>query len=280
MLSNLMMSLRNIDEINEDLLRHMILNTIRMNRKKFSDKYGELVIACDDRNYWRKGIFPYYKASRKKTRDQSSIDWNTVFTSLNKIRDELKEYFPYPVIQIESAEADDVIGTLCHRFGRLLGGEPILILSADKDFVQLQTYSNVDQYDPTRKKWVKHPNPEVYITEHIIRGDSGDGIPNILSSDDTFVQSDKRQTPVRKTKIDHWVSCIDSGQALTDIFNTEELRNWNRNKSLISLWEIPERISDDVNHSYDEQQNKPRSKLFNYFIKHKLKNLTESIGDF
>src|SRR5210317_1719617 len=178
-------------EVDENILRHIILNVLRANHKKFCNKYGELVICIDDRNFWRRTYFPYYKAARKKNREESELNWNSIFNSLSKIREEIREFFPYKVIQVNTAEADDIIGTIVHEFGTHVhcGGEDFLILSGDKDFVQLHQFVNVKQYDPTRKKWIKHSDPEAYLFEHIVRGDKGDGVPNILSDDNAFVMN-------------------------------------------------------------------------------------------
>lgn len=275
-ISNLMMNINGMNiKMDINIMRHMILNTIRSNRQKFHAEYGELVIACDDKNYWRKEYFPYYKASRKKSRDRSNLDWNEIFSILNTIREEIKEFMPYPTIQVEHAEADDIIGSLCAKYGRVLGGEPILILSADKDFIQLQKYANVKQYDPIRKRWIKHDKPEYYLVEHILRGDSGDGIPNFLSVDDTFV-SDARQKPLRTKLLNEIMEADDP----TSIMNEDQKRNYFRNKKLIDLDNVPEDIRGQVLNQYDSQQDKTRKHLFNYFIKHKLKNLHEHIGEF
>jgi len=272
-IANLMVQgTRNL-EINENLLRHMILNSIRMNRVKFSAEYGEMIVACDATDNWRKKYFPYYKASRKVSRDASSIDWTEMFRILNKIREELAQYFPYPTIRVETAEADDVIATLCHEHGRELGGDPILILSGDKDFQQLQRYANVSQYDPTRKRWIRCADPDRFLLEHILKGDASDGIPNVLSSDDTFV-AQARQKPLRSKFLD---KILDEG---TDAMDAELLRNYERNKVLIDLDCVPENIASQALSIYREQSNKGRDKLFNYFIKHKLKNLTEVITEF
>jgi len=275
MISNLMMSVKNNSEIEEDLVRHMILNTIRSLRKKFFQEYGELVIACDDTNYWRKQIFPYYKASRKKDRGESPMDWNNIFQILNKIRDELKEYFPYRVIQIETAEADDVIGTLVQdENDKVINNSKILILSGDKDFIQLQQYDNIKQYDPVRKKFISHKNPSLYIKEHILRGDVGDGVPNFLSHDSTFVDG-SRQKSIYATKMDVWLK-----QEPAEFCDSETLRNYNRNKMLIDLNNIPEDIKNKVRESYNSQDNKKRNKLFNYFVEKKLKHLMANINEF
>lgn len=275
MISNLMKTLGNHasgTQIDEDLLRHFILNSIRSYNTKFRSKYGEMIIACDDKNYWRRQLFPYYKANRKRDRDASDLDWNAIFTSLNKIRDELKEFFPYRVIQINSAEADDIIGTLCMRFGNT--HDKILIISGDKDFRQLQTYNNVEQYDPVRKAWIKENNPSAYLKEHIIRGDMGDGVPNFLSSDDSLVLK-IRQKPISQKKLDQWVYMN------PDEFCDETmLRNWKRNEQMVDLTKIPDEIQNSIIESYETQVGKGREKLFNYFIQHRLKNLMSDLSQF
>ena len=260
--------------IEEGLFRHMVINSLRSYKQKFGDEYGEMVIACDDKNYWRKQIFPYYKANRKKNREESEINWTQVFEIFNKIKQEIKENFPYPVIQVDSAEADDIIASLVNKFGNDMNyGKSILILSGDKDFVQLQTYSNVKQYDPVRKKWINHDNPERFLLEHILKGDAGDGIPNVLSDDDTFV-SDKRQKPLTQKKIN---KIYNDGAVLLD---NQIDRNFMRNKHMVDLSMVPESIRNEVVNKYLSEQGKDKSKLFNYFINYKLKNMMENIGDF
>lgn len=275
MLSNLLMSLGKHTNapIEENMVRHMVLNSLRSYRVKFGSEFGELVIACDNTNYWRRQKFPYYKANRKKNQEASELDWKAIFECLNKIRQELKDYFPYRVIDIESAEADDIIGTLVREFGVDIGGDPILILSGDKDFIQLHTFANVKQYDPTRKKWVSHNDPVRFLKEHILKGDSGDGVPNILSSDNCFVVGD-RQKPLTSKRIDQYIS-MDPSKMETII-----ARNYFRNAQLIDLNNTPKEIREKVMESYNAQIGKDRSKLMNYFIANKLRNLTESIGEF
>jgi 5'-3' exonuclease len=277
MIASLMASLRGQPHVEENLIRHMVLNTLRVNRLKFKDQFGDMVIACDDKNYWRKQIFPYYKASRKQMREKSPLDWNAIFQTLNKIRDEIRDNFPYPVIRVESAEADDIIASFCHENGRELGGDPILILSGDKDFMQLQKYANVKQYDPVRKRFLECSDPNKFLVEHILRGDSGDGVPNFLSSDDTFV-SNSRQKQLRQKVIDQILSA-DWPEDWTGM-NEELIRNFNRNRLLIDLDRVPDEIRDEVKTQYQQQSEKDRSKLFNYFIKNKLKHMMENINEF
>jgi hypothetical protein len=279
MISNLMMQPGlNSTGIDENMIRHMVLNSIRMYKVKFGDKYGELVICADDKKYWRRDVFPYYKASRKKARAESPYDWNLIFETLNKVRDEIRENFPYRVIQVDKTEADDVIGTLCHTYGAELKNEstePILILSSDKDFMQLQKFVNVEQYSPIAKKFLKEANPVRFLKEHIIKGDRGDGIPNILSSDDTFI-AEARQKPVVEKKLNTWVE-----QNPEDFCDATMLKNYRRNESLIDLSKVPTEFSDKILETYRApRQVKGKDKILNYFIKNRMKLLMEHIQEF
>jgi len=273
-LSNLMMQLGNHTnaQLEESMVRHMVLNSLRSYRQKFCEEYGEMVIACDNTNYWRKQIFPYYKANRKKNQEKSELDWKAIFECLNKIRSEIKEYFPYRVIDIESAEADDIIATLVESYGQF-NSEDILILSGDKDFIQLHVHSHVKQYDPVRKKWITNDNPKRYLEEHVLKGDSGDGIPNVLSPDNCLVIGE-RQKPLTAKKI---ANLLLQNEKFTDAVIE---RNYSRNKQLIDLSMIPVEIKNAIIGSYESQVNKTKEKLFNYFIEHRLKNLMEHIGEF
>lgn len=276
MLSNLLMQLGNHTnaQVEENMVRHMILNSLRSYKVKFGDEYGEMVIACDNTNYWRKQLFPYYKANRKKNIEASELNWKSIFECMNKIRAELKEYFPYRVIDVESAEADDIIATLVSKFGTELNtGEKLLILSGDKDFIQLHTYANVEQYDPTRKKWIKHDDPERFLHEHILKGDAGDGIPNVLSPDNVFVVGD-RQRPLTAKKLEKIM-----GTDLEEM-DTTLARNYSRNVHLIDLSFTPETIREKVMEQFNAQEGRDRSKLLNYFIANKLKNLTDHLSEF
>jgi hypothetical protein len=273
MISNLMANLGNHQNaaIDENMIRHMVLNSLRSNKVKFGATYGEMVICADDKNYWRRTTFPYYKAARRKSREESELDWNAIFVSLNRIREELKTFFPYKVIQIDTAEADDIIGTICHMKGTILNsGEKILILSSDKDYIQLHKYANIDQFDPIRKRWIKHSDPEQYLIEHIIKGDTGDGVPNILSNDNCFVVGE-RQKPITQKRMTELSGTIT---------NEQILRNYKRNQMLIDLSYVPDNIKAQVTAKFEEENTKDRSQLFNYFMANKLRNLMEHLTEF
>ena len=253
----------------EDMVRHMILNSLRMYRMRFHDKYGEMVLCYDSKHYWRRDYFPEYKYSRKKGRESSANDWDAIFEVLNAVKSELKEFFPYKHLEVYGAEADDIIAILCGELE--FSNHPTLILSGDKDFIQLQKYRNVDQYSPITKKFVNGIDPVIYLDEHILKGDSSDGIPNVLSPDNTFVDG-LRQKPLSRKKIQTMVEGI--------FPNDEVKRNYQRNKKLIDLKESPPELFVEILKEYDDAPEGDRSKLLNYFTQKRLRNLVESIGEF
>ena len=258
--------------VEENLVRHMILNVIRTYVKKFKATHGpEVVIACDNRNYWRRDFFPQYKASRKKSRDASGHDWNSIFECLHKIKEELKEYSPYKVIDVDTAEADDIIAVLAMRQS---SQEKVMILSSDKDFAQLQKFTNVEQFSPILKKFIKEPLPYVQLKQMIIRGDKGDGIPNIMSPDGVFVDGG-RQKPITEAKIIVWLN-----QEPTEFCNEDMLRNYKRNELLIDLTQIPESLQKTIIDTYESATAKTKQVFMNYMIANRLKNLLEIIDEF
>jgi len=260
----------------EQMIRHMILNSIRMYNKKYRNEYGQLIICADGMNTWRKDFYPEYKANRKKSRDNSSMDWTEIFRILHTVRDEIRDYLPYKVIHMEGIEADDVIASLVMETQEFGQDEPVMIVSSDKDFIQLQKFKNVKQFSPIQKKVVTDSNPRTYLFNHIMRGDSSDGIPNVLSADDTFI-TEKNQTPLRQKKIDEWLEHSDN---LRDVMTDDIYRNYQRNKKLIDLSDIPESIRESIINNFNGQTKTPNMKVLNYLIKKRCNNLIEVVEEF
>ena len=272
MMANIMMQMHmsKEKEPEEKMVRHMILNSIRMYRSRFISEFGELVLCYDSKHYWRRDYFPEYKYNRRKSRETSSQDWDAIFGCLNTIKEEIKTNMPYKFLEVYGAEADDIIATICSEYN-----EEIMILSGDKDFIQLQKFPNVKQYSPITKKKVNGANPVGYLKEHVFRGDSSDGIPNVLSPDNTFIDG-LRQHPLRKNKIASWIE-----HDFDDVApNNEVKRNYQRNQKLIDLTYIPSELSGEILETYRSSSYGDRSKLLNYFIQKRLKTLTESISEF
>ena len=274
-LASVMMHLNVTQRTSVDMgmVRHMILNSLRMYRQSYFREFGELIICYDSKHYWRREYFPEYKASRKKTRESSGHDWDDIFECLNTIKSEIKDNFPYKVLEVYGAEADDIIATLCGELEYDNG--KTLILSGDKDFIQLHKFKNVKQYSPITKKFINGEDPKEYLYQHILKGDSSDGVPNVLSPDNTFVDG-LRQRPLSKKKISEW-----AGPLCEQILPNDELkRNYQRNKKLIDLTESPKELFLECLKAYDDAPEGDRSKLLNYFIKNRLNDLMENIGDF
>ncbi len=269
-IANLMQQPEN--DLGIDLFRHMVLQSIKYYRTKFVNRFGEVIICCDNKNYWRKKIFPQYKINRKRTKQYQTRDWDMVFKCLNRVREELKENFPYVVLEIVSAEADDIIGVLSEHLT-----EDTVIVSGDKDFLQLQKFDHISQYSPNRQDMIETDDAAEYKRVHILKGDPSDGVPNFLSPDNTF-EDRIRQTPLSNRKIKEW-----SGLEPEIFCDYKMMKYYERNRSLIDLDYVPDNIRENILSDYKYQLNNgygDRSKLLPYFIEHRLKQLTEVIDEF
>ena len=265
-ISHLMVRSKIEDGINIESVRKSIVRVIGRIAKKYGKDYGQVVLCYDDKNYWRRDVFPFYKKNRKQEREASKYDWDQVFSVLNTIRDELKGNFPYKVLQVQGAEADDIVASLCMENAKTDAPEKVLILSADKDFIQLHKYDFVCQYDPIRNRWIENEDPVMYLQEHIIRGDRSDGIPNILTCDDAIVTG-KPQKKMSKDKIASLAN-----MSPEDFTNFIRLRNWKRNAELIDFGRIPEAVVERILSASSKTQVQASVNL-NYFIDNKLQDI-------
>jgi hypothetical protein len=261
-------------ELSEGLVRHMILNSLRMYNLKFRAEYGEMVLACDGGNTWRKQLYPQYKANRKKNREQSSVDWPEFFRILSLVRDEIRENLPFKVVHLQGVEADDIIATLTETTQEFGNSDKVMIISSDTDFVQLHQYSNVKQFSPMKKNFISEKDPRKYLQEHILRGDSGDGVPNVLSPDDTFTNS-LRQTPLRAKVIDEWIA---NWNELQKVMTVEQFRNFQRNQALIDLSKIPPAKKDEIINTFNSV--KVNNNTLNYLISKRCSQLIGSADEF
>ena len=258
----------NDGEINEDMLRHMILNSIRNYAKRYADDYGDIVLCTDSARPWRREYFPLYKANRKKTREQSDLDWDVIFQSLQKVKEEIRDNFPFHYMYVESAEADDIIAVLTKKYYEQ---EDILIVSGDKDFQQLHKYKGVKQFSPNLNKMVQCDEPDLFLKEHILKGDKSDGIPNILSNDNCLEQG-IRQTPLKRAILEKYLRI--------SVENDDKYyRNYLRNQTLIDLDFIPNDLENTIIGEFEASE-PPTGKVFNYLTKHRLNMLLENVEDF
>ena len=274
LISNYMAQTRGQKAPNMDMFRHMVLNSIRGYNLKFKEEYGTQILCADSANPWRRNYFPNYKYQRKQVRletQESSDKWDDLFDIITEVKHEIAENFPYMVLSVDNAEADDIIAILCREAHN--NKEKVMIVSGDKDFIQLHKYNEVNQYSPIQKKFIEDEDPKKYLHEQIIKGDRSDGVPNILSDDNVFVTGEK-QKPIHKKRLQEWAELdnIPLG-SITRL-------NYQRNKKLIDLEEIPLALQEDIINTYRSYQIPDSSKLLQYFIDHKLKNLMSNINDF
>jgi len=263
--------------LNEALIRHMILNSLRMYNAKYRDQYGEMIIVCDS-NSWRKTHYEHYKASRKTNRESSEHNWDEIFEIINRVKNEIDEFMPYRVLQVRGAEADDIIATLIANTQEFGQHENVMIVSSDKDFGQLQRYSNVEQYSPAIKKKVVEKNPQRMLFEHVMRGDVSDGVPNILSEDDVFVNG-SRQKPLAAKTLEKWYEASKT-QSPQEYLTAEQYRNYCRNVKMIDLSHIPQDLIQSINQEYNLKQPKNNSKVLNYLISKRCNQLVGSAEEF
>lgn len=273
----------------DDYVRHLTINMLRSYRMKYGREFGELVICSDASNYWRKEKFPQYKAARQKAKDDSAFDWESIFHGMEIVRQDLIDYFPYPVLHVNHCEADDIIHTLCEwsQTNDLTQDgifteepKPLLIMSSDGDMVQNQRFSNVKQYSPRHKKFVNTNGVPIedFIKDHICEGDTGDGIPNCLSPDNSF--TDKiRQKPLRKERRAEFVEKgIDACQT------EDEKKYYLRNQEVIDFRFIPQHIKDAIIEEFEKQTKRckfiGRKKIMNYLIKNRMSLLIEHLSEF
>jgi|TARA_R110001592_G_scaffold260805_3_gene525567 5'-3' exonuclease len=268
-LSSIFAQTRGNKDLDEDQVRHITLNIYRSIRNKFYSEYGELIICQDSSNCWRKDIFPQYKAGRKKNQQKDAADWNKIFDVLGTIRREIRETFPYKNISIPRCEADDIIAVLAKKYSP---SEKVVIVSSDKDFKQLQRFDNVKQYCLRKKDFLVEEDPERFLFDHIMYGDSSDGIPNVLSADTVFVDG-IRQRPISKKKLEKLYRQEED-------LGVEFERNWDRNSQLVDLDRIPEKYVTEILEAFEESPIGARSNIFNYFVSNKLRMLMENIQDF
>jgi len=270
------MMLARKEPIDENIIRPMILNQIRMYRKRYFKEYGEIVVVADGGGNFRKEIYPYYKWRRSEGRDESKIDWDEAFRIIHMIFEEIGENFPYKTIKQWGCEADDTIARIAFETQEFGKHENVMIISGDNDFIQLQKMSNVKQFSPITKKLVTTDDPHRWTMEKIFKGCGSDAVPNILSPDNAIAEG-IRQKPMTKKKMDDWYSSEDPKMGMDE----ETYKNFCRNKKLVDLTETPQSIKDEIINTYEAQDPwKNKSKVFPYLVKKRCRLLVENVQEF
>lgn len=259
-------------QIDLNLLRHIALNCIISDKSRHDSYVGNLgvVLAFDSRHYWRKDVFKHYKGTRKKGRDKSDFDFNTFYGHFNTLKEEFSQSLPYKCVEVDKAEADDIIAVLAKTY---VSEENICIVASDKDMLQVQKYSSfpwsIFQYSPKVKKFITPESKELTLYSHIIGGDSIDGIPNIWSDEDTYVTDGKRCKQF-SSKTKQLVDTFVSDEDLYKVLVTDELKKrYEINKTLIDLDCIPQDLQYKILETFKETKSNNKT-VFDYLVKHKL----------
>jgi len=218
----------------KSLVLNGLLYAIKENQ---SDK---VIIANESKNNWRKDFYSEYKATRKKAREDSPIDFDEFFPILNEFIIELKDLFKNVYfIQVDRCEGDDIIAVLTKKYGNNKEYE-IELISTDKDFVQLQKFDNFKQFTPIKKEYLKSLNPKRDLEIKILTGDKSDNIPNV-----------KYRCGVKTAE-----KMINEG--LTELETDEDIRkNYIRNKKIIDFDLIPDDIQDSIIKEYENYDIQP-----------------------
>lgn len=276
------------DDQIDGLVRHMTLQTLLSYKKQFSQKYGELIVCVDGRNSWRKNRFIHYKANRKKRREEEKEKWDNLYQSLDKMVIELSDNFPYRIVKIDEAEADDIIAVLSKSLSKM--GKNVMIISSDKDFVQLHD-DNVKQFSPQKSEYIKVDNPSKFLKELVIRGDSVDGIPNIFSPEDILVTEGKRQKSIFAKKMVEWLDmpikeiCICEDKKLDqsdrDYITSRTEKRFKQNLMLIDFKYIPKNVKCAIIEKYNNEKDKKSKKVdYRYFVANSLPTLMDRSTEF
>lgn len=267
----------NGEEVDVNVVRHVAMSSLLYYKRKFSRVYGKPIICVDRKPYWRESVFPHYKKNRKASRDKSNIDWAAFSKNFKEIQPDIRDYCPYPYVEVARCEADDSIAILAqYGYARK---EPIAIVSSDKDLIQLQNrYPGIKQWSPKRNKYITQKDNEYDLLTHIIKGDSSDGIPNIFSPDDVLITEGTRQKTVSAKMLEAAHACDDP----LDFCETDEIKKkFKRNRLIIDLNRIPDRIVDKVIAAYEaEIAEKKPNRMMACVRKYRMRNLLDSAKDF
>jgi len=265
-------------ENNFDLVTHIFLQKILRLKSEFKVKSMDVFLCFDHKNNWRKEIFPNYKESRARARRESDINYENFFKFLDVFQEELKENFPFFTFKKLRLEADDWIACFAEYFNKI--GEDTIVISTDKDFHQLQKFPHVRQYNHVKHEMFKDPDPKFSLQLKVLCGDSGDGIPNILSPDDVFITEGTRQKKFGEKKAT--AAILENKPIEVWAFENGHTVNYKRNNELINFEYIPEDIKEDIILEYVNYKKIGSDifKLNGYFKSRGLKALANRLSEF
>lgn len=203
--------------------KHLIFNSLQYIKNKFKN---EIILAIDGTNNWRKEVYPLYKANRSKAKEDNDVNFEEFFEETSKILTAIKDNFPFKVIKVDRAEADDIAGVIALEYGNEID---ITLVTSDHDWLQVLSHTMTRMWDPIKKTNSLLSDFENTIINtdygrmsrftiiHSLIGDKGDGVPTITGFtkfSDNFL-SYLRENGIKTQRVDK-VSKLDIFEELID----------------------------------------------------------------
>lgn len=272
----------------ENILRHAIINSFTTLKKRFGAEYGELIIAVDGKKNFRKDIYEHYKAGRAEARKKSDIPWNIVFDIVHRLVDEAKENWPWAVIEVDRAEADDVMFVLVEDIanhntqsvGVMDDDEPekVLLDTRDQDMFQIHR-PGLRQWDSRDRKFITLPSgmtAEAFRKDLIIRGDTTDGVENVFTPLGTLITPGVRQTACIAKRMNSVLQFENIFDYDLDPVIKERIK---MNHQLVSSQGIPLDVRDEIVSKYKNRTINKKMKMLQYLQKHRCIRLIDEINN-
>lgn len=252
-------------------IRYVILSSIRGAFSRLK-QFAPLVVCCDNGS-WRKDYFPFYKHKRRVVQNEGPVDWLEVHFMLKQLQAEFSDHMPFVTLSVEGCEGDDVI---CHLARKAANTERVVIYSDDKDFRQLQVYKNIFQFSHRNKEYLTEDDPAGYLATQVLKGDAGDGVPNILSPDDAFTIEGFRSIAITQKIKDAFIGnteeefmdILENDPKFRNVRDNLEKKNLsiedvpkyiNRNRHLVDFTFTPQVLKDEIESEFEIAQEKCRS---------------------
>jgi hypothetical protein len=174
----------NIKE-NDDILTSMCHHSALMSMQYLYNKYKpDEIVAIFDSHSWRKDYTKYgaithkpYKGNRRKDLTQKEKEQFEVFDGhIEEFYEYLRDYSALIVLKRNMLECDDIMAGFVDKYT----DDKHIIISSDKDFIQLLNHPNVALIEPEHEKarsladW--NFDSEFFMFEKCLRGDAGDNV--------------------------------------------------------------------------------------------------------
>jgi len=253
------------DEPNYRIWEFMVFERIYDYIRKFKN-ITEVIIAQDNKQYWRRKYWPRYKEKRAEQKEKMDVDWDTFYSYMNKLFIDIKNHFPFKCINIKYCEADDTIGHLGLTLNR-----DIVILSSDSDYKQLLT-KRVKCFSPYTQKYLECKDPEKFLLESCLMGQAKDAIFNVITPEDYPIEL--RKPGFGPKKLETWISTgLDIMLNKKIKYNKPTYKGevlpkdrFHRNQVLMDFRKIPKVLTKEIDVTYNTYELPEIGKSYDFFV--------------